>query len=30
LQQAEHDFDLVQPTGRSRREMKLDPPLELR
>ena len=30
LQQAEYDFNLVQPTGRSRREMKLDPPLELR
>ena len=25
LQQAEHDFDLVQPTGRSRCEMKLEP-----
>ena len=24
LQQAEYDFNLVQPTGRSRREMKLD------
>ena len=30
LQQTEYDFDLVQPTGRSRREMKLDSPLELR
>jgi hypothetical protein len=30
LQQAEYDFNLVQPTGRSWREMKLDPPLELR
>jgi hypothetical protein len=29
LQQAEYDFNLVQPTGRSRREMKLDPPMEL-
>lgn len=30
LQQAEHDFDLVQPTGRSRREVKLHAPLKLR
>ena len=30
LQQAEHDFNLVQPTGRSRCEVKLDSPLELR
>ena len=30
LQQAEHDFNLVQPTGRSRREVKLYSPLELR
>ena len=30
LEQAEHDFNLVQPTGRSRREVKLDSPLELR
>ena len=30
LQQTEHDFNLVQPTGRSRREMKPDSPLELR
>ena len=30
LQQAEYDFNLVQPTGRSRREVKLDPPLEFR
>ena len=30
LQQTEYDFDLVQPTGRGRREMKLDSPLELR
>jgi len=26
LQQAEHDFNLVQPTGRSRREVKPDSP----
>ena len=30
LQQAEYDFYLIQPTGRSGREMKLDPPFELR
>jgi hypothetical protein len=30
LQQAEYDFNLVQPTGRSRREMELDSPFELR
>ena len=30
LQQTEYDFNLVQPTGRSRREMKLDSPFELR
>jgi len=30
LQQAEYDFNLVQPTGRSRREMKLDSLFELR
>src|SRR6266568_5287095 len=28
LEQAEHDFNLVQPTGRSRREVKLDASLE--
>jgi hypothetical protein len=30
LQQAEHDFNLVQPTGRSGREVKLDASLESR
>jgi hypothetical protein len=30
LQQTEYDFNLVQPTGRGRREMKPDSPLELR
>jgi hypothetical protein len=30
LQQAEHDFNLVQPTGRSGREVKPDSPVELR
>ena len=30
LQQTEYDFNLVQPTGRSRREMKPDSPPELR
>ena len=30
LQQTEYDFNLVQPTGGSRREMKPDSPLELR
>ena len=30
LQQAEHDFNLVQPTGRRRREVKLDSAVELR
>jgi hypothetical protein len=30
LQQAEYDFNLVQPAGRGRREMKLDPPCEFR
>jgi hypothetical protein len=29
LQQAEHDLNLVQPTGGSRREVKLDTTLEL-
>ena len=29
LQQAEHDFNLVQPTGRSRREVKPDSSFEL-
>ncbi len=30
LQQTEHDFNLVQPACRSRREMKPDPALEFR
>ena len=30
LQQAEYDFNLVQPTRRSRREVKPDSPLKLR
>ena len=30
LQQAEHDLYLVEPTGRSRREVKLDTAFELR
>ena len=30
LQQAEYDFNLVEPTGRSRREMKMDASVELR
>ena len=29
LEQTEHDFHLIQPTGRSRREMQADSPLEL-
>jgi len=29
LEQAEHDFNLVQPTRRSRREVKLDSALKL-
>jgi len=28
LQQAEHDFDLIEPTRRGRREVKLDAPFE--
>jgi len=28
LEQTEHDFHLIQPTSRSRREMKADSPLE--
>jgi hypothetical protein len=29
LEQTEHDLNLIQPTGRSRREMQADSPLEL-